>query len=74
MGEIRSTRRLERIHSDVCGPMATASTGGSKYFIPFIDDYSRCVAVYFMQKKNEAFEKFIEFEKLVTEQQCYTSF
>lgn len=27
VGEIRSTRRLERIHSDVCGPMATASIG-----------------------------------------------
>lgn len=66
VGEIRSTRRLERVHSDVCGPMATASIGGSKYFATFIDDYSRCVAVYFMRQKNEVFERFKEFEKLVT--------
>ena len=66
VGEIRSTRRLERVHSDVCGPMATASIGGSKYFVTFIDDYSRCTAVYFLKQKNEVFEKFQEFEKLVT--------
>jgi len=38
---ITSTRPLELIHRDVCGPMQNASIGGSKYFVSFIDDYSR---------------------------------
>ena len=46
-GEIRSTRRLQLVHSDVCGPMQTKSLGGRKYFAMFIDDYSRCCNVYF---------------------------
>ena len=48
LGEIRSTRRLEKVHSDVCGPMQTASISGKKYMVTFVDDYSRSCAVYFM--------------------------
>ena len=29
VGEIHSTRRLQHVHSDVCGPMPTDSIGGS---------------------------------------------
>ena len=68
MGEIRSTRKLELVHSDVCGPMQTESFGGAKYFVTFIDDYSRCCAVYFLKHKHEVFEKFQEFEACVTNQ------
>ena len=60
MGEIRSTRKLERIHSDVCGPMPTESFGGKKYFVTFIDDFSKCCKVYFMR------HKFKEYEALTT--------
>ena len=42
VGEIRSKKRLQLIHSDICGPMPTESIGGHKYFVTFIDDYSRC--------------------------------
>ena len=41
LGEIRSNRRLEKVHSDVCGPMQTASNSGKKYMVTFVDDYSR---------------------------------
>ena len=39
VGEIRSTRKLQLVHSDVCGLMSNDSIGGSKYFVTFIDDY-----------------------------------
>lgn len=58
----KSTRKLQLIHSDICGPMQTPSLGGSKYFITFIDDYSRCCTVYFIRHKSEALEKFKAFE------------
>jgi hypothetical protein len=34
-----STMTLELIHSDVCGP-SIASSGGFKYYVSSIDDYS----------------------------------
>ncbi|KAI5317803.1 hypothetical protein L3X38_037510 [Prunus dulcis] len=37
----RAKNPLELIHTDVCGPMQNESIGGNKYFITFIDDYSR---------------------------------
>lgn len=64
VGEIRSKRKLELVHSDVCGPMQTESIGGSKYFETFIDDYSRCCKVYFMKQKSDVLGKFKEFEKI----------
>ena len=65
VGEIRSKRKLQLVHSDVCGPMPTDSIGGNKYFVTFIDDYSRCCAVYFLKSKSEVPEKFKEFEARV---------
>ena len=66
VGEIRSSEKLQLVHSDVCGPMHTESFGGQKYFVTFIDDFSRCCAVYFMKKKSEVLEKFKEFEAITT--------
>ena len=66
VGEICTTKRLQLIHSDVCDPMQTESIGGRSYFVTFIDDYSRCCAVYFLKHKSEVFEKFKEFEAIVT--------
>ena len=66
LGEIRSTRRLEKVHSDVCGPMQTASNSGKKYMVTFVDDYSRSCAVYFMAHKSDTFAMFLEFHVKVT--------
>ena len=62
VGEIRSTRRLQCVHSDVCGSMPTESIGGAKYFVTFIDNYWQCCGVYFMQHKSEVLDKFKVFE------------
>ena len=66
IGGVSTKKILQLIHTDVCGPMKTASLGGSRYFITFIDDYSRCCKVYFMRHKSEAFSKFKEFEAEVS--------
>jgi transposase InsO family protein len=49
---------LDYIHSDIWGPVRTASRGGQIYFLTFIDDFSRKVWVYFMQHKSDIFAKF----------------
>ena len=50
------------VHSDVCGPTQTRVIGGAKYFVTFVDDYTRCCAVFFMKHKSEVLDKFKEFE------------
>ncbi|CAK9816532.1 Retrovirus-related Pol polyprotein from transposon TNT 1-94, partial [Anthophora quadrimaculata] len=52
---------LQLVHSDICGPMETQTLGGAKYFITFLDDYSKKVYVYFLRNKSDALEKFKEF-------------
>jgi hypothetical protein len=64
-GEYRATRCLELVHTDLCGPITPDSFGGKKYFITFIDDYSRKTWVYFLKEKAEAFEAFKRFKAMV---------
>ena len=45
VGGIKTTRQLQIVHSDVCGPIPVQSFTGKLYFVTFIDDYSRCVKV-----------------------------
>lgn len=64
----RSSELLGIIYSDVCGPMENASIGGSRYFILFIDDYSRMTYIYFMKQKSEAFQYFQDYKAKVENQ------
>ena len=67
-GGTRATKPLEIVHSDVCGPMRTTSIGGSRYFVTFIDDFTRRVWLYPLKTKGECLEKFKEFKALAETQ------
>ena len=60
-----ATRILERIDTDVCGPFSVASTSKHRYYVIFVDDFSRKCWIFFMQKKSETYSKFCEFKVLV---------
>ena len=60
--------KLELVHSDVCGPMSVPSLNGSRYFLTFIDDYTRWCWIYFLTQKSQVAEKFGEFKKMVENQ------
>ena len=64
----RASKPLEIVHSDVCGPMRTTSFGGARYFLTFIDDFSRKVWLYTLKTKGECLEKFKEFKALAEKQ------
>ena len=66
--EEKSAEKLNLIHSDVCGPMRVNSIGGARYFLTMIDDYSGWCEVFFIRRKNEVPEKFIEFVKMAETQ------
>ncbi|KAL4280657.1 hypothetical protein GQ457_03G000810 [Hibiscus cannabinus] len=61
----RATEPLQLVHTDVCGPIKPPSFGKSRYFLLFIDDYSRKTWVYFLKQKSEAFGAFKNFKALV---------
>jgi hypothetical protein len=56
----RAARPLFRIHSDICGPLSIGY-GGFQYFITFIDDSCRYIAIYFLKLKSDALKCFREF-------------
>lgn len=59
---------LDCIVSDVCGPLQVESIGRSKYFVTFIDLYSKYCEIHFMRSKDETKEKVIQFvEKMKTQ-------
>ncbi len=61
----RASKLLELVHSDVCGPMKTTSRGGARYFVTFIDDFSRKTHVYLLKAKGKVFDKFKAYKALV---------
>jgi histone deacetylase 1/2 len=55
------------VFSDVWGP-ATDSVGRNKYYVSFIDDYSKFTWIYLLKYKSEVFQKFHDFQQLVERQ------
>ena len=64
--------RLESIfslvHSDIWGPSRVSSTLGFRYFVSFIDDYSRCTWVFLMKDRSELFSIFKSFSAEIQNQ------
>ena len=57
-----TTKPLELVLTDVCGPMRVQARGGYEYFVTFTDDYSRYGFVYLMRQKSKTFDKFREYK------------
>ncbi|GJX36332.1 retrovirus-related pol polyprotein from transposon TNT 1-94 [Tanacetum coccineum] len=53
-GATRSNNPLEIIHTNICRPFDTPSFTGEKYFITFIDDFSRYGHVYLLHEKSQS--------------------
>ncbi|RVX00946.1 Retrovirus-related Pol polyprotein from transposon TNT 1-94 [Vitis vinifera] len=65
-GATRSSTILEIIHTDICS--LDMDSHGQKYFISFIDDFSRYMYLYILHNKNEALEAFKVFKAEVEKQ------
>ncbi|KAM2573952.1 hypothetical protein TB2_005960 [Malus domestica] len=55
---------FELVHSDIWGP-TSESFDGYKYFITFVDDYSKTTWLYLLKSKSEVMEVFKDFHNLV---------
>ena len=58
----REQDTLGLVHSDICGPMQTTSSGGARYFVTFIDDKTRYTEVKPLKQKSDVFEAFKEYK------------
>ncbi|RVX20257.1 Retrovirus-related Pol polyprotein from transposon TNT 1-94 [Vitis vinifera] len=65
-GATRSSTILEIIHTDICS--LDMDSHGQKYFISFIDDFSRYMYLYILHNKNEALDVFKVFKAEVEKQ------
>ena len=65
---VRITKLLELIHFDLCEFEGILTSGGNRYIIIFIDDFSKYTIVYLLKTKSDAFEKFQDFLKEVENQ------
>ena len=68
--EVKSKTKaiLEVVYSDVCGPIQVESIGGNKYFVTFIDDFSRKLWTYLIKKKSDVLDVFIKYKSMVERQ------
>ena len=52
--QIKASESASILHIDTCGPISTASLGGSKYFVLATDEFSDYKFIEFLHKKSEA--------------------
>lgn len=60
-----STRPLELIHTDVCGPAPTASLSHSHYYVVFVDDFTRYPWIYFRKHKSDVYNTFVSLNLMI---------
>ena len=58
----RKIELLELVHSDLTDFKNTMSKGGKKWYITFVDDYSRYTKIYLLKSKDEAEEMFLKYK------------
>jgi len=51
----RASKPLELVHTDILGPASVKATSGAKYFILFLDDYSRYTWFYPLKQRIKLF-------------------
>jgi len=54
----KGTELLSVVHSDLCGPMETATLNGERYFITFTDEMSGRVSISLLRTKDRALSQF----------------
>jgi Integrase core domain len=59
---------FELVHSDVWGPVPLILYNRFKYFILFIDDFSRTTWLYLLRSKDKVFDCFVEFTNRIKTQ------
>ena len=66
--QFQSTQPLELVHSDVWGPAPVNSNNGYKYYLLFVDDFSKFSWLFLLKSKSEVLNTFKHFKATVENQ------
>ena len=61
----KTTAPLQPVHSDVLGPAPVTAHNGTKYYVSFIDDFSRFTWFFPLKHKSEVLPTFIHFKSTI---------
>ena len=56
---------FDLIHYDVWGPSLITTQGGSRYFVIFVDDFSRYTWIYLFKNRYELYQIYHDFTKMI---------
>ena len=59
---------FDLIHFDVWGPSPISTLGGSRYFVIFMDDFSRYTWIYLFKNRSELYQIYRDFTKMIETQ------
>lgn len=65
ISDLKTKAPLELIYSDLWGPAPVVSSEGYKYYIVFVDDFSRYMWIYPLKLKEESYAIFTQFHCFV---------
>ncbi|GMF68371.1 unnamed protein product [Phytophthora fragariaefolia] len=57
----RATMSLHKVHSDICGPLPVPSISGCRYFVVFIDDFTRYMFLYPIKARSQLYSCYENF-------------
>nr|XP_016491415.1 PREDICTED: uncharacterized protein LOC107811077 [Nicotiana tabacum] len=63
--DVSTSKPLDLLHMDMCGPMRVQSRGGKRYIFAIVHDYSRFTWTLCLRTKDETFEVFMAFVKKI---------
>ncbi|KAL0540368.1 hypothetical protein IC582_024605 [Cucumis melo] len=63
-----SNKPFDLIHSDIWGPAPTSTVHGYRYYVSFIDDFSRFTWIYFLKHRSALSRTYIEFANMIRTQ------
>ena len=58
----RATTILEKVHSDICGPISPETLSKKRYFVSFIDDKTRWATVKLLNTRDNLYEALEEYK------------
>lgn len=68
LSQTRANQPLALVHTDIWGPSHIPSKENFRYYIVFLDDFSRFSWIFPLTLKSQALETFITFKRLVEKQ------